>query len=465
MNREGKLRCEAFQDEARTELELQDEITRTRMMSLLCHCSAEIDSGTLLYFSVHNMYLGSGDFILLLFSEISAHSEEQEAGLDVYSRMYVYRLIEEEVHRVLAGHMTLYTAELDGRLVGLVQFQFGLLPALRSDLVEMIGNECTRIAENCRERYDIQVVAYISDVMDQISILASTYHKMLSVATLHRYTRRRFNVPYYRLFRPEPGAVSPIRVPIRERAGDAAQAIAEQGDYRGILSDILLRITEQPFQSIDELKRYFGDLFEALCEELQLRGVRLNVAQLRREEMALIMEDTDWQRPCTWLLELADSISAGCRGDQQASLKLNLNRVRNYIGQNLTDPALTVKSIADATGISTTALSGMFRHQMKTTPARYIREQRLELARELLQTTNLTMQEITERCGFGSLETFHRVFKEAYGITPGKLRRISAQTEDRERDGFRGEEADAAADCRSCSPDSGKKAPGDEKPC
>ena len=432
------MRCEALQDETRSELELQEEITRTRMMSLLCHCSAEIDSGTLLYFSVHNMFLGSGDFILLLFSEISAHSEEQAAGLDVYSRMYVYHLIEEEVHRVLSGHMTLYTAELDGRLVALVQFQYGLLPALRTDLIEMIGNNCAQITENCRNRYDIRVVSYISDVIDQISILASTYHKMLSVATLHRYTRRRFNIPYYRLYRPEPGAGSPIRVPIRESAKAAAQAIAEQGDYRGILTNIFSRMTEQPFQSIDELKRCFGDLFEALCEELQMRGIRLNVSQLRREEMGLIMEDTDWRRPCTWLLELADSISSSCTGQQQASLKLNLSRVREYIEQNLTDPALSVKRIADATGISTTALSAMFRNQMKTTPARYIRMQRLAQARDLLQTTNLTMQEITDQCGFGSLETFHRVFRDEYGITPGKLRRISAQTDENEKQALEG---------------------------
>ena len=425
MNREGLQRCDELQNRKYSASELQDELTRTRMMSILCHCSAEIDQGSLLYFSVHNMFLGTGDYILLLFSEISDPTDAQNRGLDVYSRMTVYHLIEEEAKEILSGHMTLYSAELDGRLVILIQFPYGLLPAHRADLLQQIGLSCCEISENCKNRYDINVVTYISDVMDQISLIAETYHKMLSTATLHRYIHRKFDEPIYRLFRPQAGQESPIQLSIEEQAASAAQAIVENTGYREILSTALNQIASQPFQSTDDLKRHYGELFEALCGELQVRGIRLNISQLREEEMPVIMDDTDWQSPVNWLLEMADSIAASCETDKQATLRENLESVKKFIQDNLTDPNLSVKSISDTLGLSTTALSVMFRQQLKTTPAHYIRDLRLDMASKLLRTTSLTIEEVCNQCGFGSLETFHRAFKDKFGITPGKLRRLS----------------------------------------
>ena len=425
MNQNGLNRCEELQTHTNSASELKDELTRTRMMSILCHCSAEIDQGTLLYFSVHNMYLGSGDFILLLFSEISEPSELQTSGMDIYSRMSVYHLIDEEARAVLGDHMSFYSAELDGRLVILIQFPYGLLPAHRDGLLEQIGLSCCQITENCRQKYDINVVTYISNVMDHISTIASTYHKMLSVVTLHRYIHRHLDPPYYRLLLPEDNAPNPIQFSIQENAKAVAQAIVEHNSYRELLTDVLNHLASQPFMSIEDLKQNFGDLFEGICEELQKRGIRLNVSKIRQEEMNRIMEDTDWQIPVNWLLNLADSIAKSCETDSQTVSKHYMENVQEYIQSNLTDPNLSVKNISEALNISSTALSAMFSQQLKTTPAKYIRKLRLDKAGELLKTTSLSIQEICDACGFGSLETFHRVFKEEYGITPGKLRRLS----------------------------------------
>ena len=426
MNAAGKKRCEELQNLPKTQADLQQQITLSRMMGLLCHCSAEIDQGALLFFSVHNMYLGSGDYLLLLFSEISGASEEQKSGLDVYGRMMVYHLIEEEVLREFEGHMTINISELDGRLAALIQFQYGLLPEVREGLQEQIEKSCCRIAGSCREKYDIQVVTYISAVMNQISVISSTYHKMLSMATLHRYTGRTFEVPYYRLYRPDAESASPIRFPVRENAWAIAHAITEEEDYPAVIRNILSEMAAQAFESVEELKRFHGMLFEAFCEEIQLRGIRLNAERLQKEERRRVMESTDWADLIDFFTETADQIALTCRNEQQTSLQRHLSRVQDYIRENLTDPELCLKSISDACGISTTGISVMFRHQVKVTPARYIRLQRLTLSRSLLQETELSIEEIANRCGFGSLATFHRIFKTEYGITPGRFRRLSA---------------------------------------
>ena len=49
--------------------------------------------------------------------------------------------------------------------------------------------------------------------------------------------------------------------------------------------------------------------------------------------------------------------------------------------------------------------------------------QRLKRARLLLSSTNHTIKEICSMCGFKSVESFYRVFRNESGITPAQFRR------------------------------------------
>ena len=42
----------------------------------------------------------------------------------------------------------------------------------------------------------------------------------------------------------------------------------------------------------------------------------------------------------------------------------------------------------------------------------------------LLETTDYSMEEITEMIGFTSADYFIRLFHRTYGVTPGKFRRM-----------------------------------------
>lgn len=425
MNEAGQYRCNELQQRSETAAELQRRLIHMQLMSILCHCSAEIDQSTLLYFSVHDMFLGDGDYILLLFADLSGPTTDQATGMDPFSRVYTYSLIQEEVQAALTGHVSFYSSELDGRLVVLIIYHYGLLPAHRAGLIEQIGVHCAEISASCKEKYDLNVIAYISDVMDQIPMVASTYHKMLSIVTLHRYIGKQFSAPVFRLFRPEIGGPSPFSFPMDEHARSIAVAIIVQSNYHELLDKVLNEFANMPLQSIDELKGRFGDLFEAICAELKTRGVRLNIEKLRQEHMSLIMDETDWAKPVQWLHEFTDQIAATSRSDKQTLLKQTLHHAQEYIADQLFDPGLSAKNVAEAVGIGVPALSVMFRQQLKTTPSKYIRDLRLKHAAELLRTTKRSIQDICASCGFGSLETFHRVFRAEFGITPGTLRRLS----------------------------------------
>ena len=53
----------------------------------------------------------------------------------------------------------------------------------------------------------------------------------------------------------------------------------------------------------------------------------------------------------------------------------------------------------------------------------YIAKQKLEMAKQLLAETNLTVAEIAERLSYSNAQNFIRLFKKHMEITPGQYRK------------------------------------------
>jgi len=55
-------------------------------------------------------------------------------------------------------------------------------------------------------------------------------------------------------------------------------------------------------------------------------------------------------------------------------------------------------------------------------PATWIREKRLNKAKEMLETTGMTVSEICYSLGFENVSHFSRIFKQFHGKIPTSLR-------------------------------------------
>ena len=64
----------------------------------------------------------------------------------------------------------------------------------------------------------------------------------------------------------------------------------------------------------------------------------------------------------------------------------------------------------------------VFREQVGVTPGRYVESCRVDLARSLLETTDLTVAEVARRSGLGDPSTLHRVFDRTLGLSPAAYR-------------------------------------------
>lgn len=143
-------------------------------------------------------------------------------------------------------------------------------------------------------------------------------------------------------------------------------------------------------------------------------------------------------------LDLATTCLAQQLGDPgeapaEARAQETLRRIIRFIENNLGDPDLTPRMIADRHGISLRCLYDLFRDQPVSVAAR-IRRSRLARARAELARPDLSahhVQTIASRWGFPTATAFSRAFRDAYGTTPTDHRanalHLAAQGPDRPR--------------------------------
>ncbi|MBY9067778.1 helix-turn-helix domain-containing protein [Hyphomonas sp. WL0036] len=67
----------------------------------------------------------------------------------------------------------------------------------------------------------------------------------------------------------------------------------------------------------------------------------------------------------------------------------------------------------------------VFRSEVGTTPARFVEKLRLEAARQGVERTSLSLQQIASETGFGDPERMRLAFLRVYGQPPMVLRRQS----------------------------------------
>lgn len=98
-----------------------------------------------------------------------------------------------------------------------------------------------------------------------------------------------------------------------------------------------------------------------------------------------------------------------------------LGPAMRWMQDNLGTP-MTIGDIAAKAKMSTRNLSRRFRAETGTTPLRWLLDQRLQRARELLETTDLPVERIARAAGFGSIETLRHHFARHLSTTPRSYR-------------------------------------------
>lgn len=86
------------------------------------------------------------------------------------------------------------------------------------------------------------------------------------------------------------------------------------------------------------------------------------------------------------------------------------------------DLDLSASTLAGRVGVSERHLGRLFLRELNVTPGRFVRRARAEAAAHLLAGTDLTMEAVARRCGFGTVEALRQAFVSTTGVSPAHFR-------------------------------------------
>lgn len=89
---------------------------------------------------------------------------------------------------------------------------------------------------------------------------------------------------------------------------------------------------------------------------------------------------------------------------------------------------LGLREMSEAVNLSPWRLAHLFKSETGMSPQRYLTVVRLQKARNQLESTFLSIQEIGAAVGIPNPSQFTRSFKAAYGMTPIEYRKVHFQS-------------------------------------
>jgi transcriptional regulator GlxA family with amidase domain len=111
------------------------------------------------------------------------------------------------------------------------------------------------------------------------------------------------------------------------------------------------------------------------------------------------------------------SMFTAARVARNSLVQDTVDHVVGHLGDDLSTAAL-----AERAGVSERHLTRLFLKEIERTPGRFVRRARTEAAAHLLTSTDLTMEAVATRCGFGTPETLRQAFQSLYGVSPSHYR-------------------------------------------
>ena len=129
------------------------------------------------------------------------------------------------------------------------------------------------------------------------------------------------------------------------------------------------------------------------------------------------------------------AVDEGCRSGKISSARrdrvdmaaLVVNQMMDWIDTHLAEP-INVESVARTSGYSRYHLMRMFKKHTGTSLALYIKQRRIDAALQLLTNSNERIMMISYQVGIDSPQSFSRMIKEKFNMSPSELRRSSRKS-------------------------------------
>ena len=189
---------------------------------------------------------------------------------------------------------------------------------------------------------------------------------------------------------------------------------------REMLVELYRRNLRSSVQS-DHVVRFFAcDLYRLVnhlnADESHEKGEALDKLKVRLDEVLEDPKQFDYYfgAVMAYCLELCEQYKnrRGSAGDDV------LQRINDYVDTHYTDPNISISGMADDLSLSAKYLSTLFKEQTGEKLSSYIERKRIEHASQLLEETEMSINDIALASGYALTHTFRVAFKRVQGVAP-----------------------------------------------
>ncbi|VGO23361.1 helix-turn-helix domain-containing protein [Pontiella sulfatireligans] len=135
-----------------------------------------------------------------------------------------------------------------------------------------------------------------------------------------------------------------------------------------------------------------------------------------------IVETNDFDDLCNVLSEALDDFMNSIFLQGVSPVSPAVSKALDYIAANYTEP-IALEEIAAAAGLSTFRIAHLLKAATGKTALQNIHYLRIQEARRLLETSDMSCTDIAYETGFGDQSYFIKQFRKWMGITPAKYRK------------------------------------------
>ena len=140
-------------------------------------------------------------------------------------------------------------------------------------------------------------------------------------------------------------------------------------------------------------------------------------------KLTRVDEHDSWQAAAQYLFEISDAVFRLLGENDNVLSDRALRRIEEYIDMHL-DGDLSLTNLADIGGFNASYLSRLFKQNYRMNITDYIYQKRMEYAKSLLSETNQKIQDIGEKAGYHSAQSFTRTFRNYSGLSPAEYREL-----------------------------------------
>lgn len=186
------------------------------------------------------------------------------------------------------------------------------------------------------------------------------------------------------------------------------------------IKNCLLELPESQRRDPDYLKRFFLDFLQSLSSMAKGQGISINdiFEDRRMLETALTSYSSpqELERLIDYAIRYFENTDVSEKREQK-QMDVIVEYIRNNIEQDIRRA-----DIAEAVYLNPNYVSRLFKKQMNLPLKEFIIQEKMKLARSLLQTTGLPISVIAMKVGYQNFSHFSQTYRRVMGLSPTQER-------------------------------------------